>query len=155
MLVAANTAGSATGTASITLQPAATLQIAAGGRVSGAIGVDNEGILSLAGGTAAGDVTVAAPVGVERGGTIEGYGTVSGTATLRGDIRAGTTAGNLSFDGPATLSGSSFYWLLLMSRPAWPSLAEVPLADLSVASYVDAVAAADQAQEPRLRKNPA
>ncbi|MFM1904338.1 MAG: hypothetical protein RLZZ440_2238 [Planctomycetota bacterium] len=112
MLVAANTAGSATGTASITLQPAATLQIAAGGRVAGAIGVDNEGILSLAGGTAAGDVTVVAPVGVERGGTIEGYGTVSGTATLQGDIRAGTTAGTLTFDGPADLSGSAFYWRL-------------------------------------------
>ena len=112
MLVAANTAGSATGSASVMLQSDATLQIAAGGRIAGGIGVANEGILSLAGGTAAGDVTVAAPIGVERGGTVEGYGTVSGTALLEGDIRAGTTAGNLSFDGPATLSGSSFYWRL-------------------------------------------
>ncbi|MDA0818031.1 MAG: PEP-CTERM sorting domain-containing protein [Planctomycetota bacterium] len=111
-LVAANTAGSATGTATVTLQSAATLQIAAGGRVSGAIDVQSEGILSLAGGTAAGDVTVAAPVGVERGGTIEGYGTVSGIATLSGDIRAGTTAGKLTFDGRADLGGSAFYWRL-------------------------------------------
>lgn len=131
MLVAANTAGSATGTASITLQSAATLQIAAGGRVSGAIGVDNEGILSLAGGTAAGDVTVAAPVGVERGGTIEGYGTVSGIATLSGDIRAGTTAGKLTFDGRADLGGSAFYWRLdaladdatSQGTPDWNTLA--------------------------------
>ncbi len=137
-LVAANTAGSATGTASITLQSAATLQIAAGGRVAGAIGVANEGILSLAGGTAAGDVTVAAPVGVERGGTIEGYGTVSGTATLRGDIRAGTTAGTLSFDGPADLDGSAFYWRLddlvdnatSQATPDWNTLAFNGLAKL-------------------------
>jgi hypothetical protein len=130
-LVAANTAGSATGTASITLQSAATLEIAAGGRVAGAIGVHNEGLLSLAGGTAAGDVTVAAPDGVERGGTIEGYGTVSGTATLRGDIRAGTTAGTLSFDGPADLGGSAFYWRLdaftdnatSQGTPDWNTLA--------------------------------
>jgi hypothetical protein len=74
---------------------------------------------------------VAAPSGVERGGTIEGYGTVSGSATLRGDIRAGTTAGTLSFDGPADLDGSTFYWRLdaltdnatSQGTPDWNTLA--------------------------------
>jgi hypothetical protein len=141
-LVAANTAGSATGTASITLQSAATLEIAAGGRVAGAITVNREGILSLAGGTAVGDVTVVAPDGVERGGTIEGYGTVSGTATLRGDIRAGTTAGALTFDGPADLSGSAFYWRLdaladdatSQGTPDWNTLAFNGFAELGNAN---------------------
>ena len=75
---------------------------------------------------------------VERGGTIEGYGTVSGTATLRGDIRAGTTAGTLSFARPADLDGSAFYWRLddlvdngtSQATPDWNTLAFNGLAKL-------------------------
>lgn len=111
-LVAANATGSATGAADISLQSDATLRLDPGGSVGGPVTVGFEGILSLAGGTAAGDVTVAAPSGVERGGTIEGFGTISGTATIQGDIQAGTTPGTIRFDGPATLTGASFSWRL-------------------------------------------
>ena len=110
-LIAANTGGSsATGTGSVYVQSSAKLQIDNGARVSGDITAVSSGTVSLAGGVAAGDLSIAAASGVQPGATLQGYGTITGTATVGGDIKAGPTTGILNFTGTANLSSANFYW---------------------------------------------
>jgi autotransporter-associated beta strand protein len=81
--------------------------------------VDQYGCLCLDGGTAAGEVNIAATGGVnsEPGGTLQGRGTVGApgtTATVGGMITSGqqpgVQTGVLTFAGIAQLSGSNFFW---------------------------------------------
>ena len=112
-LIAANTGGSsATGTGSVYVQSSAKLQIDNGARVSGDITAVSSGTVSLAGGVADGNLSIAAASGVQPGATLQGYGTIAGTATVGGDIKAGSTTGILNFTGAADLSNANFYWQL-------------------------------------------
>jgi hypothetical protein len=112
-LIVANTGGSsATGTGSVNVQSSAKLQINNGARVSGDITAVSSGTVSLAGGVAAGGLSMAAASGVQPGAILQGYGTIAGTATVGGDIKAGSTTGILNFTGAADLSSAKFYWQL-------------------------------------------
>ena len=81
----------------------------------GTVTVQQYGTLYLGGGTVAGALTIE-PIGSTSdlpGGTLQGYGTVSGTATIGGIIQCGPTVGLISFSGDATISAiSAFYWQL-------------------------------------------
>lgn len=110
-LIAASTGGSsATGTGNVSVQSSAKLQINNGASVSGAITALSSGTVSLAGGLATGGMSIAAASGVQPGATLQGYGTITGAATVGGDIRAGSTTGILNFTGSADLSSANFYW---------------------------------------------
>ena len=104
----------ATGSADISVNAGSTLLVSAGA-VPGTVTVQQYGTLYLAGGTVAGALTIE-PIGSTSdlpGGTLQGYGTVSGTATIGGIIQCGPTVGLISFSGDATISSElAFYWQL-------------------------------------------
>ena len=95
----------ATGSADISVNAGSTLLVSAGA-VPGTVTVQQYGTLYLGGGTVAGALTIE-PIGSTSdlpGGTLQGYGTVSGTATIGGIIQCGPTVGLISFSGDATIS---------------------------------------------------
>ncbi|SEP40521.1 autotransporter-associated beta strand repeat-containing protein [Rhodospirillales bacterium URHD0017] len=103
----------ATGSADISVNAGSTLLVAAA--VPGTVTVQQYGTLYLAGGTVAGALTIESIGSTSDlpGGTLQGYGTVSGTATIGGIIQCGPTVGLITFSGDATISNeSAFYWQL-------------------------------------------
>ena len=102
----------ATGSADISVNAGSTLLVSAA--VPGTVTVQQYGTLYLAGGTVAGALTIELIGSTSDlpGGTLQGYGTVSGTATIGGIIQCGPTVGLISFSGDATISSESAFTAL-------------------------------------------
>ncbi len=98
-------AGSGTGSGSVLVQGTGRLGVA--GTVSGEILAEQGGTIVLAGGAAAGGISV------DGQSTLSGYGSVQSDATLSGQIVAGSSPGAITFQGAATLRPSPiFIWTL-------------------------------------------
>jgi autotransporter-associated beta strand protein len=115
--------GSATGTGQVTVQGAGILSIQ--GTISGAISAEAGGTIMLESGTAAGSLNV------DDQSILAGIGNVAGSATIEGQILAGSTPGSVQFQGPVTMTGTTiFAWTLfdlddnftVAQSPQWNSL---------------------------------
>lgn len=108
--------GSGTGSGTVVVQGTGSLNVA--GTVSGEIQAQQGGTVVLAGGTAAGGISV------DDQSTLSGYGVVENDATVWGQIAAGSSPGTISFEGAATLENAIFIWTLILQDNAyqWNSL---------------------------------
>jgi autotransporter-associated beta strand protein len=106
-------ADGATGAGDVTVYTGATLQVQAA--VPGAVTVEQSGVLYLDGGTIEGSLSISGigQTSDAPGGILQGYGTVSGTASVGGAIQCGPTVGWITFTGETTISSDlAFYWQL-------------------------------------------
>lgn len=98
-VAAMNASGSATGVGEVIIHQEAALRIEAGASVGGHVFAQGGGFLAMAGGAAAGGVSV------DFASTLTGYGTIRGAATVNGAIQAGQTIGQLEFTDSVTFNG--------------------------------------------------
>ena len=122
-LGANNVGGSATGTGQVTVQGAGILSLE--GTVSGAISAEDGATVILQSGTAASSLDV------DDQSILAGIGYVAGSATIDGQILAGSTPGSVQFQGAVTMTGTTiFAWTLfdldddstVGQSPQWNSL---------------------------------
>jgi autotransporter-associated beta strand protein len=115
--------GSATGTGQVTVQGAGILSIE--GTVSGAISAEDGATVILQSGSAASSLDV------DDQSILAGMGSVAGSATIEGQILAGSTPGSVQFQGDVTITGTTiFAWTLfdlednftVGQSPQWNSL---------------------------------
>jgi autotransporter-associated beta strand protein len=115
--------GSATGTGQVTVQGAGILSLE--GIVSGAISAEDGATVILQSGLAASSLDV------DDQSILAGIGYVAGSATIEGQILAGSTPGSVQFQGPVTMTGTTiFAWTLfdldddftVAQSPQWNSL---------------------------------
>jgi hypothetical protein len=100
---------SGTGSGSVVVQGTGTLGLVETGIVSGAVQAEQGGTIVLAGGTAAGGVSV------DEHSTLSGAGLIQGATTISGQIVAGSSPGVITFDGAATLDPRTlFVWTLFL-----------------------------------------
>jgi autotransporter-associated beta strand protein len=98
-------AGSGTGSGPVLVQGTGSLAVA--GIISGEIQAEQGGTIVLAGGTAAGGISV------DDQSTLSGYGSVQSDATVSGQIVAGSSPGMITFQDAATLRPNPiFIWTL-------------------------------------------
>jgi len=119
-----NLEGSGTGTGSVTVQGVGVLSLE--GTVSGAISAESGATVILQSGTAASSLDV------DDQSTLAGVGYVAGSATIDGQILAGSSPGSIEFQGDVTMTGTTmFAWTLFALEddttvgqdPQWNSLA--------------------------------
>jgi autotransporter-associated beta strand protein len=117
-----NLEGSGTGTGQVTVQGAGILSLE--GTVSGAISAADGAAVILQSGTAASSLDV------DDQSILAGIGYVAGSATIDGQILAGSTPGSVQFQGAVTMTGTIFAWTLfdldddstVGQSPQWNSL---------------------------------
>ncbi len=108
-LVLANTEGSATGMAGITVQSDATLRTSGlSSRAAGSVTAKTGATIAMNGGTLGGALTL------DNAATLQGSGTIGGNADLSGILQASPSGGgNLLFNGTSRFStNAEFYWSL-------------------------------------------
>lgn len=91
VLAAANTSGSATGAGPVRVNTEAELRVLSGAQVHGNVQASAGGTITLAGGSLAGGAEV------DSLSTLAGFGTIHGTASVNGNIVAGSQVGQLTF----------------------------------------------------------
>ncbi|WP_454632604.1 autotransporter-associated beta strand repeat-containing protein [Bradyrhizobium cenepequi] len=100
-----NLEGSGTGTGQVTVQGAGILSLE--GTVSGAISAEDGATIILQSGTAASSLNV------DDQSILAGIGYVAGSATIDGQILAGSRPGSVEFQGAVTMTGTTiFAWTL-------------------------------------------